>query len=488
MESPRKKTLRKFSALLLALQYFIVPSGAMQFKRYRLRHVGWIWLVFPKLALEKLGEIDLAASMDRAVKNVAVSITALADSSEKEIRKAVALNAQSRAAKRAEGFRKKGDSLIFGSKTLPSAIVAKGRTAAQAIHRSIVEAVGTTSAEHFEKAIRKTLTQMLAYAREEAGAVVEVEHALPQGTRFVYYGDPITLYIIEEPPRVRTVVWDEQLVTLSFPYIVFPIYMRKDSFESMQVFFRSEPLRTPQDALYMPPLPDVMEAVLTENGAIRPQLRFKYWACFPGPKVSKGAPADVVKSAQQVFWSSEFRSKHWGRSLREKMEKEMKGFYEGWHTLTNNDPVSILKTDWVKTPYTPDKLGKDLKLRDQKFDIRASVSKLDHYAQELSVRIGTSMQEAVLAAIGTADDVRVSRAAFDKKLEEAVAEVRIEEQLGQIILEELKKASDDSGTDTIVATIARAASAQLLGIITPAMTTVTAQVAQELRGPAKGIA
>ncbi len=483
MFNPRKRVLRKLGALFESLRTLLVPVGTdgLKFRQLRLERQGWIWFIFPRLVLKELGDIDLVQSSKQAIESVQSSVDELAKASREEIRGAVKRSVNYRATQVQTRFGEKLDEMVAGSEQLPSAIVSKGRGAVQAVHRSIVEAAGQAASAHFEQALRKTLAQMLAYAREEAGGEPPTQVAFPQGTRFVYYGDPYTLYIIEEQPRVRTILWDDTQVMLSFPYVVFPLYLKNGKFEAMQMFFRNEPLLNPSDHLFAPPLPDIMEYV-TRDGEVLKQLRYKYWVCFPGPKVSQGAPADVAKSAQQVFWSSNFRSDHWSRTLRDKL-KGMEGFStDVWRKLSTEAPLDIMRTSWLETPYTVDMLGSDLKRPATAFKPIESMSKLERYVHELSGRVGTSIQEVVLNAISDSNGPAAARAMFDTKLRDAVNEAQLAERVGTLVREELMNACNDAEAETVVATVAKKASVKLVEIITPAMDTAVSLMAEQLRG------
>src|SRR3989338_2144082 len=261
LTSLREKLLEKFEELIRLLSVVLVPLGknGRVFRRYRVLHRGWIWFVIPRIELEQLDLVDLTPLTEKSVDEKRIALEGLAADSAVEIREGIRRSAVNRAGRTRTRIDTQIRTIVEKGGSFPSTIVTNGRIAIQTVHRTLIESVAKVTKERFEAAIKKTLAQMLAYAREEAGSEIQQTSALPFGTRFVYKGDPYSLYVIEEAPRVRTVLWDGNKHTLSFPYVVFCLYLHQGSFSLLQVFFRNAPLTKPTDELGLPPLPDIME-------------------------------------------------------------------------------------------------------------------------------------------------------------------------------------------------------------------------------------
>lgn|GEM_PF-5083398 len=476
----REKLLDKFAALLRLLRIVIVPldGDGRKFKRYRVVHQGWIWYVIPRLVLESLEEMDIPQLMTGQVNSASQNLVALADQSTREIQEGIKRSAATRAARIRTRFNRDVNILVSGSESVPSALLQTGRTAIQSVHRDLIETIGKVGRESFERAVKKTLAQMLAYAREEVGVAVHPEKlALPHGTRFVYEGDPLSLYVIEESPRVRTIFWDEERRTLSFPYVVFVLYLQQGGFHLLQVFFRNEPLTKLTDELFIPTLPDIMEAHGHISG-----LRAKQYVCFPGPTVAKGAPALIATSTQKVFWESRFLTLHWREHYRTQTDRMENFSVRMWRDLSLKDPGFILKTKWIKSPLTIEALIADIKRPGAQFDARRALTKLEHYVAELSVRISGAIQEAILDLVATSSSYTTSQLAFENRLKKAIEELNFGEQLKTLIETEITTACAEEKVEVILETVSKKTASRFNEIMMPFADQLAKAVTDTLNG------
>jgi hypothetical protein len=483
MVNPRKWMLQQFSAIFQLLQNILIPVGTtgMLFRRYKLEVDGWIWFVFPRFAIKQIEEVDLSELPSQTILAVQPALDEIASLSQREIHTAVERSAVQRADNARVDFLAKMETIVSGSDELPSALLSKGRAVVQSVHRSIVEDAGIVSANHFEEVTRRMLAQMLIYAREEAGDMPQVRTALPVGTRFVYYGDRYALYIIEELPRVRTILWDGEEVTLSFPYVIFPIYLRNGKFEAMQVFFRNEPLKSASDILCVVPMPDVM-GYSERLGPEKDGPKCKYVVCFPGPRISKGTPAEIAYSAQEVFWCSNFNSRDWQDDLQDLADTMEDFSTEDWEGFSENNPIQALRTHWLETKYTPEVLGKRLKKGKNDFNPQKSMTRLEEYLHDLGDRLSVSTQEVVVNAIEDSNALATARALFDAGLKEVLQEEHLADRMGELVRSELESACSEAQIGAVIEEVAHKASAKIADVITPTMQIVAVQVAQHLRG------
>lgn len=481
----RKRVLAKLDPALLKLGTFFVRAGGsgLKLREYRIERLGWIWFVFPRFALVHVRDIDLSKPIRSEEMTAQHKLHEIATSSTEEIRAAVSRSSKNRSGRVKTRLQSSLHDLVLGTEKLPTALVTQGKASAQDVHRAIVQAAGNAAAKKYTEVVRKTLAQLLLYAREEAGGTPVNPPALPIGTRFVFYGDPHTMYVIEESPRVRTVLWDEEKVQLSFPYVIFIVYLKNGQFEVVQMFFRSEPLRSIKDELYSPHLPDIMESHYEEP--YKSQLRRRFWVCFPGPKITKGDPTGIAHSVQQVFWGSEFRSNHWHRSLREKVEKVPGFSVQRWIEKSRTDPLAAMKFSWLKTPYTVEILAADLKKREGA-PVRESLSRLEKYLQELEERVSTAIQEAVVEAITDSNGPTAARHAFEAKIRASLEGMNLASEAARLIREQIDESCADEAIDTIVATVAKKAAIRVGEVITPALDAACVAAEQTLNQQRKG--
>ncbi len=470
----------RISKKLMDLKYFytLKPGEGLLFTRFSLERTGWFWFVFPRYEIRAVDEINLFKTMSASLGGTVREVNNLALESEKDIRTAVNRSIKDRADRSRISLENSIEQDMFGTKELPSQVLLKGREAAQMIQRSVVEVAGSVAERHFQSSVTKSLAQILAYARAESGSVTKSDKAFPIGTRFFFQNQSRSMYVIEEAPRVRTVFWDNTMIQLSFPYVIFLVNLEHDKFESMQMFLKEESLTDMSDTLYLPALPDIMITRSTER--IRnPGLRYVNWVCFPGPNKSVGTPSEIVYSAQQVFWSSEFRTSHWHPSLRNKLNDV--GFsIKKWHELSKTDPLAALKIPLcLVSSYTIKKLAESFTQPEEAFGVKKSFTQLERYVYELAPRVSIDIQEAVLEAITDDDGPAEARRCFETKLREVVSDSKIAESFSEILRKETEVVCNDGEIDTIVATIARQTGRKLTEIVMPTIQKIISDTKDE---------
>ncbi|OGI15740.1 MAG: hypothetical protein A2878_02955 [Candidatus Moranbacteria bacterium RIFCSPHIGHO2_01_FULL_54_31] len=468
----RKKVLGKLPWLQNGLRTIFLRDerGKFVFKRYSLEQRGWIWLVFPRIVMVEQESFNLLGAGTQATKDAEQALAKHSIKVRDEIRSTLKRSASLRAGRVRNSFESDLEKLVVGTARLPSAIVAEGRSAIQTVHRSMVEAAGRAAQIRFEQGVKNCLAQMIVYARKEAGigsAPDQQQSALPVGTRFVYYGDPFTVYLIEETPRVRTIRWDRELLQLSFPYVVFALTLEKGRYKNFQAFFRNEPMGLPDDRLHYPPLPD---------------LDAECNLCFPPPKVSRGAPADIAFSAQQSFWASSFSSGHLNANQRA-AATEIKGFStKRWKELSVSKPLEVLNIPWLPTSFTVAKIGKIATSPANTFDAGKVMSRLEKFSHEVAKDLTLSIKEAVVEAISDEKDVASARQAFDERVDKVLREADIAKQVGELIRSEIVDACSEEKINDIVTSVGKKASVKVAEIISAAMNTAVSSLAVQLEG------
>jgi hypothetical protein len=95
----------------------------------------------------------------------------------------------------------------------------------------------------------------------------------PRGCRFCFTKGTSTIFVIEQDPQVRTLLMDAAIlgdrapaaaangsaerVALALPYVIFIIHVRHSLLSGMYCGWRGQPLRTMQDMINMPVLPNI---------------------------------------------------------------------------------------------------------------------------------------------------------------------------------------------------------------------------------------
>ncbi|MBP9668951.1 MAG: hypothetical protein KBE09_01540 [Candidatus Pacebacteria bacterium] len=446
------------------------PQKEHAFRRFSLEQRGWFWLIFPRITVVEHESFTLKSIAATAAKEVSAALQKLGQEAQSTIREAVERSAKQRSGRARNAFNREVDALVLGTEELPAAFATEGRAAIQAVHRSMVEAAGTIGQKQFEQGIKECLAQMIVYARKEAGAGVSRDEqvtALPIGTRFVYRGDSTTIYFIEEAPRVRTIRWDRELVQLSFPYVVFALVLENGRYNNFHAFFRNEPLALPTDRLHRPPLPD-----------LHPDLAL----CFPAPRVTRGAPADIAVSAQLSFWESSFSSHHLNAHYEASARKIPDFSLRTWRTTSSGRPLDVLKIRWLESGFTVASFGARAPAKATAFNAGRAMSRLERYSHDVSGALSLAIREAVVNAVSDEKGVAAARASFDEKMRTALHEAGIAQRMADLIRSELEKACTDAKISDTVAAVSKRAATQVQETINETLASALSAVADQLGG------
>lgn len=470
--NPRKSIRDLLKDFLSSTGNILVPDSTklMSFSRYKVTIDGWIWGIIPKFSLQKTADVDLQNVVTAVTRDQEAKLGLLAENAKDEIRASVGRSVANRTGRARTSLNKALEEAITGTETIPNLLMNNGSKSIQAVHQSIITAAGQTAAEQFRKSIQKNLGQIVIYAREEAGLMArtpEATLALPKGTRFAYHGHPMSLYVVEEAPRVRTVLWDGKPTTLAFPYVIFIVAMNGNSYEKLWLYFRNKPLESASNILYTPAIPDIYT-----DGRV----------CYPGPKVSRGDPSEVAVSVQEMFWNSSFQTRHWLSDTRALFLKIPNFSIEKWFELSSNNPSEMLKVEWPKAKQTIGSLAKTLITRsDPSLDVRNSLSNLDRYALSLTERISVSIQEAVLEQIMDSQGPALAREEFKKRMRASLEELSLGEKAAVIIREHLLSTCDESEIAAIISQVAKRSATQMAQIITPAGQELSTAILEKLK-------
>ncbi len=123
---------------------------------------------------------------------------------------------------------------------------------------------------------------------------------LPPGSRWARRAGRGLAIVAEYLPQVRAVRWvgETSIRHLAFPFIVYILVFDHDSLETMHVFFRSQPLASEADPLYVPALLNV-QASHTPAAYCR--------ACLRGhPDWFEQPVGSQAQQALEFFWGSGF--------------------------------------------------------------------------------------------------------------------------------------------------------------------------------------
>jgi hypothetical protein len=187
---------------------------------------------------------------------------------------------------------------------------------------------------------------------------------LPSGTRYVTVRGASTGLVVELPPDVRRVTWRPTRMDgggdyishwLAFPYVIHICLFYtlegdeayRGGLEEMRVYYRNSPLRSADDALYVPNLFNVQ---------VDPTMTSNCRACLRGhPEDLQDLPlAEQAEALLSFFWETGFN-----------LDIESNGFerartldprissLEAWEGASKADPLFPLRVRWEPAGCTP---------------------------------------------------------------------------------------------------------------------------------------
>jgi hypothetical protein len=186
--------------------------------------------------------------------------------------------------------------------------------------------------------------------------------ALPDGTKFLEYRDPLLIVVHQQPPHVRRLRWiapdsprdfgpnvKYRHVRLSFPYTVtLATFVRQPSgtlanLAKNELYFATGPVKTKEAKLYYPALLNI--SVMNYNG--RPST----WICT---QYLRAMPNDhwttILEKLLEHTWNGAFNlsSEHHEGASWYTDYKGTEGIHpvEDWEARTEEDDAYGLKVDW----------------------------------------------------------------------------------------------------------------------------------------------
>ncbi|MFQ5657455.1 MAG: hypothetical protein ACE5G5_07950 [Candidatus Methylomirabilales bacterium] len=170
---------------------------------------------------------------------------------------------------------------------------------------------------------------------------------LPVGTRFVLGRGPDLLVAIEQPPQVRHFTWRPggeggAARALAFPYIVYLLLFHQGSFEEIRIYYRSAPLTSDSDDLYLPNLWNV-------SAAETPMAKCR--ACLQGrPPFDEFTLAAQVQTVVEFFWGTEFNTAIEESCFQRAAKRDTRiAGLEAWEAASRRDPLFPLEVAWEST-------------------------------------------------------------------------------------------------------------------------------------------
>lgn len=204
-----------------------------------------------------------------------------------------------------------------------------------------------------------------AVAQQQDMSALPDGSPLPDSVRFVQRRGSSTVLVMELPPQIRQVRWlstsspspygpgsKYEPTTLAFPYLViFVLFSGGNLTGYQQLFYRTEPIGSANDPLFLPNLLNVAEG-----------YGLKTWLCLANMNVAEVASLPWNKKVCRIlehFWeagfnqSSEYHegNSYWRKMTEARLDARISSI-ESWQQATQEDPLFMLKVPWKPSGLT----------------------------------------------------------------------------------------------------------------------------------------
>lgn len=213
-----------------------------------------------------------------------------------------------------------------------------------------VKLMRLTAKGSWETEVELELKHFLDFIGSEITPPWEANPLLPPECRWYGYKKKNEVLIQEEPPMVRRIRFaartkkrgdeaPEEFYELAFPYVVFAFSFIDGRFEEMKVFYRSAPLASMKDELYLCNLYNVQ---------LSRGHRAHNRACLrPKPHVSDMPVHEAVQLLTNHFWNTEFNLdiEDSGFQFYAKRDSRLASL-SAWEKAVEADPFFVLQFPW----------------------------------------------------------------------------------------------------------------------------------------------
>ena len=202
--------------------------------------------------------------------------------------------------------------------------------------------------ERTERTVR--LSELLAEAGRQAGVTTPI---LPTGCRMFHAAGERSVFVIEQAPAVRQLVWrgmdrsgeNREHWKLAFPYVVFVVaFARGEAVDtgSCRIFYRNAPLNGDET------VQRVNLCNVYRSGAI----------CTGDVRVSGQGLAAKAESFVSNFWGSRFNTDLYSESFEPAARRlPQVATLEAWANATSENPLFPLGLQWLEGPRLSDVIG-----------------------------------------------------------------------------------------------------------------------------------
>lgn len=212
----------------------------------------------------------------------------------------------------------------------------------QRFQQDMVAHIGEAVRTHMDE-FRQQATSFLRLKAGSMDLFVPSDAAFPDGTKFCFSKGKTTLFVVEERPQLRTLMFSRSFlrgegascegdtsVQLAFPYVIFVVKLIEGRFSYLYVYFSKQPIRSMTDPMCYLTLPNTYSDGQVCIGSFDPHTS----TC-----------ADCVRAVISYFWQSRFTD-----DLTGTYKRGCKPFEDihDWQTRSKQ-PGFALVADWQQS-------------------------------------------------------------------------------------------------------------------------------------------
>lgn len=170
---------------------------------------------------------------------------------------------------------------------------------------------------------------------------------LPVGTRYYSRQGVQEVLVFEEPPQMRTILFEDRKFNLALPYVVYCFYFANGLMPEYKtrMFFRNSPLESLDDKLFMSNLTHVKV-----GGAINDPFLLGA-VCMKAIFGQHDSLDTKVSASLRYYWQTVFSAEikndfHIGASEIRKQDQRV-GDLATWQEESRKNPLFVLEVPWI---------------------------------------------------------------------------------------------------------------------------------------------
>jgi hypothetical protein len=159
---------------------------------------------------------------------------------------------------------------------------------------------------------------------------------LPLQSRFFFRQADISLFVVEQPPQMRNIYYQNERFHLAFPFVIFVAGFRGNNFETLNCFYSNQSLKSAESELFLSNM-----ANINEQG----------YVCLGSEardRVNRlnGSFGDKTDLAISSFWQASFNNDLHHRFVSYGIKYKELETYHSWARYSKKNSLFVLNINW----------------------------------------------------------------------------------------------------------------------------------------------